>query len=286
MKILCATDFSEVSYNAIRYAYEFAKQYPGAKIEVTHCIDTKHRSDIFTKLDDILMDQAKEDMRILKSVLKPSEHDIQVDTSVFVAQPKSFVPRHAKNIGADLIVIGTTGLTAMKDILLGSVTAYIARHTDIPLLAVPGTCQHKLLTRVIIGMGREFITHPERMSFISTFFGYAKPRVYLTQVVKGEKYSSAFESEFAENFPDYPLEVIYLEMSKSISHTLNLYVKEISADLICLIHQPRGWLGRLIQPSVMKDELYGLEKPLLIIPDLEAPMAKPVLINDEDEDED
>lgn len=80
-----------------------------------------------------------------------------------------------------------------------------------------------------------------------------------------------FESELERMLDRFPVEAKYLQLHGSITQTLHLFADEVSADLICLMHQPRGWLGRILQPSITKEAFYQLKRPLLILPDQPLP---------------
>jgi nucleotide-binding universal stress UspA family protein len=48
----------------------------------------------------------------------------------------------AKDADADVIVVGTRGLTGVKSLLLGSVSHGVVHHANVPVLVVPSTAEH------------------------------------------------------------------------------------------------------------------------------------------------
>ncbi|WP_163651714.1 universal stress protein [Listeria sp. PSOL-1] len=63
----------------------------------------------------------------------------QVETFVHFGTPKAtMVHKIAKEFKADLIIVGATGLTATEQMLIGSVTEYIARHAPCDVIIVHG----------------------------------------------------------------------------------------------------------------------------------------------------
>ena len=53
------------------------------------------------------------------------------------AHPASLIAEAAEDVGADLVVVGTRGHTALAGLLLGSVTDRLLRILRCPVLAVP-----------------------------------------------------------------------------------------------------------------------------------------------------
>lgn len=65
------------------------------------------------------------------------EVDISASARVRQGDPASTVLEEAGREGAELIVVGSHGRGLLFDALLGSVSAKILRHTEIPVLVVP-----------------------------------------------------------------------------------------------------------------------------------------------------
>ena len=74
MKLLCPTDFSVSSVNAIKWAVAYLNSTGGGEIHITHCIDYKSRSDIFVKLDEYLKKKAEKDLEVLMKEISNSRY--------------------------------------------------------------------------------------------------------------------------------------------------------------------------------------------------------------------
>lgn len=61
-----------------------------------------------------------------------------VETAVPRGTPSEAVVRYAADHDADRIVMGTHGRTGLDRLVLGSVTERVVRHSEVPVLAVPG----------------------------------------------------------------------------------------------------------------------------------------------------
>lgn len=62
-----------------------------------------------------------------------------VETFVHFGTPKTtFVKKILKNFGPDLVLVGSTGLTPSEQLILGSVTEFVAKHADCDVIVVRG----------------------------------------------------------------------------------------------------------------------------------------------------
>ncbi len=267
MKILAPTDFSTSSYNSLQWLKKYSETAANVSVEVMHCLEATRRSPMFAKSETNLKERAIHDLQMVKTMLDPENNNDAITTTLFQANPKSFTPERAKETEADLIVMGSTGLNAVKEITFGSVADYIARFSTVPVLIIPDGIDFTPPRSVVVGLGDDHIVHPEKYLFLNKFLAFSQPQIYLSQVVTKERKNSIFEKEIVELLDIFPVESKYLPLQKNIIQTLHLFAQEVSADLICLMHQPRGWLGRVLQPSITKDAMYDLRKPLLIISD-------------------
>jgi len=267
MKVLCATDFSKSSVNAINWIFEYLKDIEGGEMEIIHCVDSIRRADMFVSIDDLLEEKAVEDMTVLEKNYIDSHDKVFVKSSVFKANTKTYIPKYAKKENFDLIVTGTVGLTSLKDITVGSVTDHLANHSDIPLLTIPSGAEYDGIKNVVIGLAKDEMSSAEHLSSLYSFLETPNPRIFLTQVLDKDKHTISVDMRVEEYLKDLTYEYTTLEKEESITNTLNKFCNKVSADVLCMIHYRRHWLGRLIHKSITKEELFVIQKPLLIIPD-------------------
>ena len=138
-KILVPVDFSDHSSAAIDTATEFAKMF-GAKIDLLHC----YRLDPADFSPYGVAASASYDSRIRDGAarrLKESEEKLEIEgieteTSLSSAFPSEAITEMAQKVGADLIVMGTRGLTGIKHVMLGSVAEQTVRCAPCPVLTV------------------------------------------------------------------------------------------------------------------------------------------------------
>ena len=145
-RVLCATDFSDVSRAAFDYAVGMAKWYK-ARLSVLHVhqlsmpmygapytgpeglgpivLTDLERRDIYERIEAyVAEDRAATDLDI----------DTVVDEEVNVPDA---ILSSARSISADLLVLGTHGRSGFQRIVLGSIAEKVLRKACCPVLIVP-----------------------------------------------------------------------------------------------------------------------------------------------------
>ena len=140
-RILAPTDFSDRATKAVRYAAELADKF-GAELILLHVVpDTvlalpdavMPTPAPITELDAIT-DAGKEGLANLVSALKLESRHPRME--VRIGAPEQEITAAAKDLGADLVCIGTHGRGGLARVFLGSVAEQIVRHSPCPVLTV------------------------------------------------------------------------------------------------------------------------------------------------------
>ena len=137
------------------HAFSLAKQYD-AKIHVVHAlepmsdyaqslVETFVPPDTLKALHQDGFEQVHQEMRrrlekFCEDSLHPEAKTVVADMRVVEGHPAQVIVDEAQRIGADLIVLGSHGQTALGEMLIGSVAHKVlmkARHPGIPVFLVP-----------------------------------------------------------------------------------------------------------------------------------------------------
>lgn len=85
-------------------------------------------------IDTLVERQATDILRPVEEMLK--EAGISVEIEVTVGDPGREICRIAKSGGYYMVIMGRRGLSRIKEAFLGSVTEYVLRNSEIPVLIV------------------------------------------------------------------------------------------------------------------------------------------------------
>ena len=154
-KILMPTDFSEASHEAFEKVIEFAKR-ANASVTCFHAYEVPtgyHTTGkTYEEFADIMKANAKEHF----SEFMDGELTNGVEFNCIYeldkhGHPNKLISKVAKDIGADLIILGSKGRTGLSSVLMGSVAAKLIKADfDIPVLIVKGKHENLGLLKAIL----------------------------------------------------------------------------------------------------------------------------------------
>jgi nucleotide-binding universal stress UspA family protein len=137
--ILVATDFSADAGHAVDIAIDLARQY-GAEIHIVHGLDvpTPVMNPYSVTIPDTLLSQAREEAarRLGEVEDKVKAAGVTAKSHLTEVPAAPALARVAEEVGSDLIVMGTRGLTGLKHVLLGSVAERTLRLAPCSVLIV------------------------------------------------------------------------------------------------------------------------------------------------------
>lgn len=136
-KILCPTDFSDASKNAVRYANEFARTM-NAEVIFLHVVEprpiTTDMSVAYLPIETDLEKAAEEDLTALLEEEK--DKGISAEKIVLVGQPAETIIEQSKVYDVDLIILGSHGRAGLTRLLMGSVAEAVLRKSPCPVLII------------------------------------------------------------------------------------------------------------------------------------------------------
>jgi nucleotide-binding universal stress UspA family protein len=119
----------------------------GASVTTIHVLDKSsfgmvgellsyYRGGNVVEYERALKKQAEEFLNEIKLVLEKAGIRASIEVVISKASAAEGIIDFAKEVGADLIIIGTKGLTGVERFLMGGVASSVIRHAHCPVLAV------------------------------------------------------------------------------------------------------------------------------------------------------
>lgn len=138
--VLVPVDGSKEAEAALRKAISVVKRNgEGASLHILHVIDTRAFQNVADFRTTMVEQVSATAEKTLQAYLEDAKQEglVNVDYSIEYGSPKDVIAHQApEKFGADLIVIGATGLNAIERLLIGSVTEYVTRTSKIDTLIV------------------------------------------------------------------------------------------------------------------------------------------------------
>ena len=157
-RLLCPTDFSEVSDHALQQAAALARWYK-ARLTVLHVRHTVTPHPDMPAGEPMAPWLETETEALRKKTTEACRAIIDAGTPVDIAvlhgEPVPLILAMADSLPADLIVMGTHGTSGFQHLLLGSVTEKVLRKATCPVLTVPPralTAAPRPFTSVLCGV--------------------------------------------------------------------------------------------------------------------------------------
>ena len=136
-RVLCPIDFSRHSRAALRYAHAIVQQL-GGQLTVLTALDPMLTAAAATATRDphhLDTTTMKELRRFVVTTI--GSEDAAITLKMVVGHPAHEIDRIARLVNADLVVMGTHGLSGPKKWFFGSTTESLFRRSSVPVLAVP-----------------------------------------------------------------------------------------------------------------------------------------------------
>ena len=273
--ILYATDYSENSVAALKYARQMSAQL-GTRLVVAHVFE--YPTILGTEgLDEPFPHLEKDALKMHRNKLEKfcTEHlgsdwedpNIQVEAVKNNSVLRGIIST-ADEWHAYLIIVGIKGESGLREIIMGSTTKKLIEKAPCPILAIPADASYMPLKTIVYGTDfeEEDIYALRKLVEMAEQFDAEIKVVHI--FTKKEYYN---EDVLMEQFKDklqkkvkYERMEFELLFSEDIFETLRIYLGDVGADLMVLLERERKGLVKkwFHRDLVKKMESYG-RVPLL-----------------------
>ena len=162
----------------------------------------------------------------------------------------------------DLIVMGTTGASGIKEVFMGSVAGGVISHTVAPVLVVPSSGTFEKIETIVLGVGNK--------SFDSA--AVVDPLKHLKEVLDCQISIVHISDESDEGMDEIlaPVkglgEVVNLErQGDSTDDQLSAHMEQVNGGILALIRGKVDFLNRLLKGSVTMRQTFHTHVPILIL---------------------
>ena len=132
-KILCPIDFSPASDAALRWAADLARQI-GGELEVVHSWQLSAYAQPTSELANESRRQLGVEMDA--ALARAQLAGVRVHSQLRLGPPEEEIVKAATELGADIIIMATTGKTGIQHFLIGSVAERVMRASPVPVVTV------------------------------------------------------------------------------------------------------------------------------------------------------
>lgn len=272
--IIVPIDFSACSYNAVRYTASLVKFIP-AKVTILYV----HKPELTVQAMPIgqpyydllpVPQQVHVQMKRVKDLL--AQKNIECELLVKEGLLSEEILNLAQKSEADLIIMGTEGVTSAYQMLWGTRTSAIISKKEVPVLVVPES-----YTEDMPEYG-EFVlaTDLEGLESLPDFYrdlalaANAKVNVFYVKEPYAEKDMKDYEAVRYDLLKKL-LVGVSLELHHSykadVVEAVENFVKRKDAQLITMISHQRSFIEDIFHKSVTKEMALHTTVPFLAVPE-------------------
>lgn len=278
IKILIPVDFSECSIKAVNFAAQLS-QYIPTQLDLLNVQEGTGSlySDyvgLNKEFNQSLIADARKKLEKLQVTLGLSQHVVAM-THLVTGEVQETIIAEAAKLGSNLIIMGTSGASGIKELLIGSQTASVIGHSKVPVLAIPEDYEWKKPKKILLATNN-FEKEPNVLNPVFDLASQLQANVE-TAVFSDEDYDdaatllqtsygiNAYEKFLKEEYSQTELVATHLT-GKSFEETLSDYIKHHDVDILVMITYQRNLLKRIFNPSHTRRMSYHTKIPLLVIP--------------------
>lgn len=269
-KILVPVDFSQKSEYAVKLAAKIGKK-TSCEIYLLHMVelpsgivDMGAGSNFSIPESMMYLRKVKEKLLDLKS--RYFDEDQVARHAIRFQTPYDGIRDYSKKIDADLIIMGSQGISDFEEMIIGSNTEKIVRTSEIPVIVVKtDTNKFKLKDLVYASNFKD-----DNKESFKKFLGFAKlfkSKIHLLKInTIGKFESSSVTKQRIKDFInglDIPKSTINVYNDTSVVKGITNFSRDINADLIALSTHGRSGLSSLFNGSITKSVSKNVLRPVI-----------------------
>lgn len=291
-KILIPVDFSELSKIALSVGAQWASRFEST-LELIHVVEDAPYSypPIWPGEAPLLHDLREQAVRNATTKMQQviadlEEHELRgVDSCVDSGAIVPTISRHAKRVGAKLIVAATQGRTGLSRLLMGSTCEHLLRSAPCPvLIARAGAAEHPPpVTKLLVAV--DFSDHARRAVEVAAqaakrwnaelhvFHAWPAPYPLADVRIEGDIFSKlchAADDELGKFLEGCSLPAGVVAHRKIASGTpaaaIAEHVGELHPDVLCLGTHGRSGFKQLLLGSVAEATVRSAPCTTLVVP--------------------
>jgi nucleotide-binding universal stress UspA family protein len=257
--IVVPTDFSAPAENAMLYAGQLAKT-TGASVLLLHVYQIPigmNDMPLLMVSSDAVKKNAEVGLQRAKELLQKNFETLQVETESRLGDVSAELMDVCEKENPFTIVVGKHGATGIERALFGSTSLSIIRHSNHPVIVIPGQAQAQQIkmTAVAIDVVENFPVQK-----IKSIVDELKTQLSLIHVSPG-KMASIDTSELCAEL-NAPCKTIY---DHEFVHGIETFIQENSVDLLIILPHKHNLIERLFFRTHTQELLQKISIPIMCV---------------------
>ncbi|PRY07288.1 nucleotide-binding universal stress UspA family protein [Pontibacter ummariensis] len=274
--ILCISDFSQTSENAVHYAYELASLLK-ARLLLFHNVpehaaamaapyEAGSHAALIEQLDERNEYVHKlEETRQRLAYNNPSSQ-ARCEFLIRHGLAKDMLPALIEEEQVDLVVIGNDEADALPEIFTGTVAAGLIENASCPVLVIPEQAAFKPLQKMVVAVGQLGEPYQDLDAVLALALLF-RSEVHLLHVLPKEN-AQANATAQEESYPlaswnAYKNVTYHVLIHDSIEEGISQFTRDNRADMLVLGYHAENPWQHLSQRNLAQDKAYHTYLPVL-----------------------
>ena len=269
-KILVPVDFSKKSKYAVKIAAQIGKKID-AKIYLLHLVelpsgivDMGAGSNFSIPESMMYLRKVKEKILTLKATFFSDDQIVKY--SIKFQHPYEGIKDYVEKINADLIVMGSKGVSDFEEMIIGSNTEKVVRTSTVPVIVVKTDAKKFKFKKIVFASNYENENKDAFKDFL-TFAKQFNSQIHLLKIntVSSFESSTVTKEKIKDFIEDFEIDrkTIHIQNDVSVVKGITNFAQEIDADLIALTTHGRSGLSSLFNSSIAKSVSKSVLRPVI-----------------------
>ncbi|MEP7111416.1 MAG: universal stress protein [Ferruginibacter sp.] len=223
LNILAPIDFSEAGKSALKVGIDLCKQHD-AVLHLLYVLENRYvisnpSTEVYTlKMRHEINERARTCLyEKYETILR--EYQLRVQIHMPVGIPYDEICRAADEIPIDLIVMGTHGISGVKEFLVGATTSSVIKNATKPVLTVPANFEPGVFREVLFPV-RPVKGIIDKYQFIQSFLSGVESSIHIANLyLQSEVEERLFLNDEKEFF-----EMVPLNNNNNLTYSKKVYV--------------------------------------------------------------
>lgn len=268
--ILVLCDFSDTSFVAAKYAVSLAHQLGTSRLILYHSYEfIPGATDIPVSELINFHEESTKNLNTLKNNLEPfADEKIIIETSTDERSLVEAVLSIVHQEHTELVIMGISGKSQLKQILVGGNTVLIAKECPVPLLIVPKEAKFENIRRVLFACDLKEVSTSTPVNTLKTFIHTLSSKLIIINVDHNNQYSAADvltqQAALHQLWDSEGAEYHYIDHEDTAKGIMEFADKN-DIQLVVTIPKKYGFFENLFHRSMAQKLSFHTHIPLLLL---------------------
>jgi len=260
-KILIPIDFSQTSKNALHYALDLFN-HKDLEITILHIYGANSSALMMKSIDGVLLKNVNKEIDALLKEIKEKASDVIFNAKIAKNYPVSTITEMGNSGVFDLIVMGTKGVSGLKEVFMGSIAGGVVEESEIPVIVVPLDYSLNSINKAVFAVGDDSLNNGASLSVLKEIVEEHKSDLEVLNISDNEM--DSFENVL-EHIKDLNPSFTQKKSKGELNHQIDDHIQNNDIDLLCMLRTKKGLLNRFFNGSATLKQTFHSHIPILIL---------------------